>query len=90
MTKIIVAFSVTQQKEIETTQFRKTPAYYFYIADKEKCVVVTENSIDVRNYIPSIAFDRLSEECSDLEFYTAYAAARTLIDNAANIENLSL
>jgi len=81
--------TITTQKEIEllTPVYRKWGNSYYRV-DENYCVKVEAGPLPEINLFASTLespWDDRAEDATELEFYTAYAAARAALNEAANI-----
>jgi hypothetical protein len=89
MTTINITTNETKTITFEGARYRRWDSSYYRI-DEQACVKVDKLQIEAFDNDLRSPWDAKAEDCTELEFYTAYAATRQRLDAIANVENLYL
>lgn len=89
MTTINIRTEETRSITFEGAAYRHRTGTYYRI-DAEACIKVDKLQIEAFGNDLVSPWIGDSHDCTELEFYTAYAATRQRLDAIANVENLYL
>ena len=82
-----ITITATKQIEITTPTYRKWLNSYYRI-DEQQCIKVETYPAPTIEAMPAnlqSPWDARAEDATELEFYTAYAAARAELNRLANV-----